>query len=126
MNQDINFLLSTCIKLPPSDEEIEIFNAYKKHINRDFELFKKINLALTEQEDELKSAKELLYKKVIDFENKTQNANDVLNIINKEIDIARSVLSDLKRECNQYRQQIRHLEKKVVSLKACLPPEEKN
>ena len=113
MNQNIDFLISQKIKNPPSDEEIELFNAYKQHIDRDFELFKQANLALTMQENELNDAKELLVKKVGEFNCRKQNANDVFNIINKEIDIARGTLNDLKRECNQYRRQIRFLEKKM-------------
>ena len=120
MNQNIDFLISQKIKNPPSDEEIELFNAYKQHIDRDFELFKQANLALTMQENELNDAKELLVKKVEEFNCRKQNANDVLNIINKEIDVAIGTLNDLKRACNQHRRQIRFLEKKIVTLKIWL------
>ena len=67
MNQNIDFLISQKIKNPPSEEEIELFNAYKQHIDRDFELFKQENLSLTMQENELNDAKELLVKKVEEF-----------------------------------------------------------
>ena len=106
MNQNIDFLISQKIKNLPSNEEIELFNAYKQHIDRDFELFKQANLALTMQENELNDAKELLVKKVEEFNCRKQNANDVLNIINKEIDVAIATLNDLKRECNQHRCQL--------------------
>ena len=69
------------------------------------------------QENELNDAKELLVKKVEEFNCRNQNANDVLNVINKEIDVARGTLNDLKRECNQYRHQIRFLEKKICNFK---------
>ena len=125
MSQNIDVLLSQ-IQIPPSHEELEIFNSYKGQINNNFELFKKINLALSEQEEELRNAKDILYKKVKEFEDKKDNANDILNIINKEIDSARNELNELKNTCNQYKRQIRYLEKKLISLKMCLPLTEKN
>ena len=126
MNRNNDFLVSQSIKIPPSEEEIELFNSYKEHLDRDFQLFKQANMALTAQENELSDARALLLRKYEEYECKKQNALDVLNIINKEIDIARGTLNDTKRQMNSYKRQVRFLERKIVQLKLCIPPEKKN
>ena len=89
-------------------------------------LSKQIWLALTAQENELRDARALLLRKYEEYECKKQNALDVLNIINKEIDIARGTLNDTKRQMNSYKRQVRFLERKIVQVKLCIPPEEEN
>ena len=101
MNRNIDFLISEKIKMSSSEEEIEIFNAYKSHLDRDFEIFKQANLALTLQEKELQEAKTNIKKKYDQFHNRKKNAKEVLRIIHREVEIERVTLNDLKRESNQ-------------------------
>ena len=95
-----------------NQEEFELFVSYRNQINGDFERFKSVNLALTEQEDELRLAKHLTCQELVEFENKKKNSYEVLSIINKDIENARDKLNKIKKNCDDYERKIQLLEKK--------------
>ena len=103
-----------------NQEEFELFVSYRNQINGDFERFKSVNLALTEQEDELRLAKHLTCQELVEFENKKKNSYEVLSIINKDIENARDKLNKIKKNCDDYERKIQLLEKKNP------PPAERN
>ena len=62
MTQNINSSISL------NQEEYKLFVSYRDQINTDFERFKSINLALMEQEDELRLAKHLTCQELVKCE----------------------------------------------------------
>ena len=88
---------STNSSISLNQEECELFVSYRDQINNDFERFKSINLALTEQEDELRLVKHLTCQELLKCERDKKNAYEVLSIINKDIEEARNKLNELKK-----------------------------
>ena len=58
-----------------SQEKGELFVSYRDQINCDFERIKLINLALTEQEDELRLAKHLTCQELLKCERNKKKAH---------------------------------------------------
>ena len=51
--RSIDVLLSANINSPPSEEEISLLLSYRNQISDSFETFKKMNLLISMQEDEI-------------------------------------------------------------------------
>ena len=83
MIQNIDPFLNESVKMLPSEEELELFNAYRQQLDESFLLFRQGNLAITNQEKELQKLK-------IDMELKFEK-------FNREIDACKKVLMILEK-----------------------------
>ena len=66
----------------------------------------------------LKVDMELKYE---EFNRQRDSCKKVLDDIKRDVAIERSTLISLRRESNEYRRKIRHLEKKIINLGKCQP-----
>ena len=96
MIQNIDPFLNKSVKMSPSEEELELFNAYRQQLYGSFLLFRQGNLALTSQEKELKKLKIDMELKFEKFDRERDACKKVLDDIRKDIAIERSTLRDIR------------------------------
>ena len=84
MIRNIDPFLNESVKMSPSVEELELFNAYREQLDESFLLFKQSNLAICNQQKELQKLK-------VDMELKFEQ-------FNKERDACKAVLDSIKRD----------------------------
>ena len=92
--RSIDVLLTANINSAPSEEEISLLLSYKNQISDSFQTFKKMNLLISMQEDELFKAKEEIFKRYKEF-------NLQKEVIYNEIQERRDCLKQLKKDAEQ-------------------------
>ena len=95
-----------------SPEEIELFQSYRSNISQSFQLFKKTNEAINNQEKHLRMLKVQVEKEYEIFEAERAAAKKILDDLKREINTERSMLINLKKQSNFYRRRVTHLGKK--------------
>ena len=102
MNQAINFF---------STEEYELFQSFKSQLDNSFDLYKQNNLAITKQEEELRSLK---YKTEAALESiQKEQCQENLESVKREIDIQRNILREENFKCSEVRRRLRYFSKKL-------------
>ena len=96
MIQNIDPFLNESIEMLPSEEELELFNAYRQQLDESFLLFRQENLAITKQEKELQKLKIDMELKFEKFNRERDACKKVLDDIRKDIAIERSILRDIR------------------------------
>ena len=108
-----------------SPEEIELFQSYRSNISQSFQLFKKTNEAINNQEKHLRMLKVQVEKEYEIFEAERAAAKKILDDLKREINTERSMLINLKKQSNFYRRRVTHLgKKKIEDLQKCILAEE--
>ena len=96
MNQAINFF---------STEEYELFQS--------LDLYKQNNLAITKQEEELRSLKYKTEAALESYNIQKEQCQENLESIKREIDIQRNILREENFKCSEVRRRLRYFSKKL-------------
>ena len=124
MIQATDVFLNEKLKMSPSEEELELFHCFRGQLDEGFLLFQHGNLAITLQQNELRKLKVEMEMSYEEFNRQRDSCKKVLDDIKRDIGIEKNNLSNLKRDSNDYRRKIRHLEKKINKLESCQQAEE--
>ena len=115
----IDVLLTANINSAPSKEEISLLLSYKNQISDSFQTFKKMNLLISMQEDELFKAKEEIFKRYKDF---NLQKEVIYNEIQEQIDCLKQLKKDaeqLIKEKGLHQNHVNLLEIKCENLLKC-------
>ena len=104
MNQAINFF---------STEEYELFQSFKSQLDNSLDLYKQNNLAITKQEEELRSLKYKTEAALESYNIQKEQCQENLESIKREIDIQRNILREENFKCSEVRRRLRYFSKKL-------------
>ena len=90
-------------------EEFELFLAFKRHIDTHCERYQQLSIEIIEKE------KELLIKNA-EFEESKKRAYEIFDIINKDIEVQRNKLENLKKQHIASRVRLQIIENKIYLL----------
>ena len=107
MNQAINFF---------STEEYELFQSFKSQLDNSFDLYKQNNLAITKQEEELRSLKYKTESALESYNIQNEQCQENLELIKREINIQRNILREENFKCSEVRRRLRYFSKKLDSV----------
>ena len=104
MNQAIIFF---------STEEYELFQSFKSQLDNSLDLYKQNNLAITKQEEELRSLKYKTEAALESYNIQKEQCQENLESIKREIDIQRNILREENFKCSEVRRRLRYFSKKL-------------
>ena len=111
MNQNIKDCLFIH-SFEPSIEELELFHSYRAQLNSSFAIYKQNNLAITKQENELRSIKietELMFTS---YEVQISELETTLENLKKEIEFQKTALKEVNFQSKEARRRLRYYIKK--------------
>ena len=112
MNQNIKDRLFIH-SFKPSIEELELFHSYKTQLDSSFNTYKQNNLAISNQENELKSIKikpELMFES---YEIQKEELGKTLENLKKEIENQKKVLAEVNYRSKEARRRLRYYIRKA-------------
>ena len=91
----------------------ELFQSFKSQLDRSFDLYKQNNLAITKQEEELRSLKYKTESAIKSYNAQMEQCQKDLESNKREIDFQRNILMDENFKCNEVRRRFRYFSKQL-------------